>query len=128
MTLRLIGTGLVVIYFLFIFNLLKRERLSFKYTVLWLISGIVMIVILIFPQVLERLAKGLGFEIASNGFFVLCIFLIVLILISLTVIVSTLTSKLQRLIQQLAISEKRIRDLEEITYSYMAGEKEKEQN
>lgn len=113
MVLRLTVGGLVIVYFIVIFWLLKHGKFALSYSLLWLFSGCIMALFAIFPNLLEYMAKRLGIEVASNGLFAMCIFLIIIILTSITAIVSKLSSDLRRLVQSCALMEKRLRCLEE---------------
>jgi len=101
------------IYFLVVFQLLKRKNLNLKYTLLWLFSGIIMLALAVFPQILSWLAALVGVYSPTNALFAFMFFCVIIILMSLTAIVSKLNEKSKRVIQALALMEKRIRDLEE---------------
>ncbi|HOO79522.1 MAG TPA: DUF2304 domain-containing protein [Lachnospiraceae bacterium] len=103
-----------VIYFILIFCFLKRKTLSLKYTLLWLIAGLVMLFFTIFPLTMIRAVKFIGVESAMNGLFALCIFFIIIILMSLTSIASKQSERIRTLTQQIAILEKRVREIEEL--------------
>ncbi len=101
----------VMCYFIIILFLLKRKALELKYTLLWLFAGGVMGLIL-FPKILLAVIRMLGIETYMNGLFALCIGFIICILMALTSIVSRQLKKINRLIQENSILEKRIRELE----------------
>jgi hypothetical protein len=93
--------------------LLKKKKLSLKYTLLWILSGLVMLVVAIFPQLLITVTQIMGIIDYRNGLYSIAIFFVLIILMSITGIVSKLNEKNKTLIQQVALMEKRIRDLEE---------------
>lgn len=102
----------VIIYFLLIMIFLKKRTLELKYTLLWLLAGVVMAFFIFFPRALYNLVRAFGIESAMNGLYVMCIGFIIILLMSLTSIVSRQTNKIRVLIQENAMLEKRIRDLE----------------
>ena len=102
----------VCCYFILILVFLKRKSLELKYTLLWLLAGVVMGVFVIFPRFLEYLTRFLGIESLMNGLYVLCIGFIIIILMALTSIVSKQTMKIRSLIQEMAMLEKRLREAE----------------
>lgn len=102
----------VIIYFLLIMIFLKKRTLELKYTLLWLLAGVVMAFFIFFPRALYNLVRSFGIESAMNGLYVMCIGFIIILLMSLTSIVSRQTNKIRVLIQENAMLEKRIRDLE----------------
>ncbi len=111
--LRIILIFAVGCYFILILLFLKRKALELKYTLLWILSGVVLGAFVIFPQLLVYLVRMLGIESPMNGLFVLCIGFIIIILMALTSIVSRQTMKIRILIQENAMLEKRLRELEE---------------
>lgn len=113
--LRVLLLIVVCIYFIMVFCLLRRKTLNLKYTLLWLASGSVMLILALFPQLLQSFASLVGIYDPMNALFSLIIFCIIIILMSLTAIVSKLNRKTKTLIQALALLEKRVRDSEDIS-------------
>lgn len=102
----------LLLYFVAITALLKRKSLSLKYTLLWIFAGLIMVILVIMPQTLEWVVHIIDIKSPMNGLFAFAIFFIILILMSLTSIVSKQTDRIKRLVQDNAILEKRIRELE----------------
>ena len=108
----LIAVGL---YFLIVFQLLKRKTLNLKYTLLWLASGVVMLVLAVFPQILGWFAALVGIYDPTNALFAFMFFCVIILLMSITAIVSKLNEKSTKLVQSVTLLEKRVRELEEDT-------------
>jgi len=106
----LVAVGL---YFLIVFRLLKKKTLNLKYTLLWLASGIIMLALAVFPQLLGWFAAVVGIYEPTNALFAFMFFCVIIILMSITAIVSKLNEKSKRLIQSVALLEKRVRELED---------------
>ena len=102
----------VISYFIVILYFLKQKALNLKYTLLWLVAGAVMGILVVVPELLTRTIRLFGIQDNMNGLFLFCIGFIVLILLSLTSIASRQNRKLRTLIQELAILDTRVRDLE----------------
>jgi len=100
------------IYFFCIYMMLKKEKLNFKYSLLWIISGIFMLFFVIFPGALEQLAKWIGIINYLNGLFAAVLFGLIILLMFLTTVVSELSNKNRVLIQEYALLEERVRNLE----------------
>ena len=113
-----IFTALVLViiglYLAIVVYLLKKKKLYLKYALLWLFTGVIMIALTLFPQILTWFFDLCGFEVYSNGLFSVLIFFILLMLLVLTSIVSALNDKNRRLVQTIALLEKRVRELEKI--------------
>lgn len=102
----------MLLYFYILLFLIRRRMLLLKYTLLWIFSGLIMLVIVIFPNVIISITRLLGIVDVTNGLFALLLFFILIILISITGIVSNMKEKNRQLIQQCALLEKRVRELE----------------
>ena len=102
----------VVCYFIVILYYLKRKMLELKYTLIWLVAGVIMGIMVYFPELLVWFVRILGIESNMNGLYILCIAFIMMILMTLTSIVSRQQLKIRILIQEISILEKRIRELE----------------
>lgn len=102
----------VVCYFVLILLLLKRKSISLKYTLLWMAAGVIMGVMVIWPQTLSYIISIIGIQGNMNGLFILMIAFVIVILMSITAIVSKQSEKIKLLSQTIAMQEKRIRELE----------------
>ena len=112
---RLVITLLVglLVYFFIILMLLKYKEISLKYTLLCLLSGLLLVLLVIFPSILTWLSNVLGFQSNMNGLMVMGVAFIIMIIMSLTSIVSKQSNKIRNLVQYTALLEKRIRDIEQ---------------
>jgi len=110
--LRILLLIAVCVYFILVFQLLKRKMLNLKYTLLWMASGFVMLILVLFPQLLQSFASFVGIFDPMNALFSMAFFCVIIILMSLTAIVSKLNEKTKTLIQTMALLEKRVRDME----------------
>lgn len=113
-TLRITLIAAVICYFIIILYFLKQRALNLKYTLLWLLAGAVMGVLVIVPELLTAIIHIFGIQDNMNGLFIFCIGFIIMILLSLTSIASRQNRKVRTLTQELAILDKRIRDLEDL--------------
>lgn len=112
-TFRVILVVGLIIYFFIVFRLLKKKLLTLKYSLLWLLMGIVMSILVLFPQLLEVVSKNFGIVDTMNALFTFAIGFILMLLIALTSIVSKQSDRIKSLIQDNALLEKRLRGLEE---------------
>lgn len=111
-TLRLTLIVAVICYFIVILYFLKQKALNLKYTLLWLVAGLVMGILVVVPELLVAIIHIFGIQDNMNGLFIFAIGFIIMILLSLTSIASRQNRKIRTLTQELAILEKRVRDLE----------------
>lgn len=113
LSLRIALIVALIFYFGCIYMMLKTKKLVLKYSLLWLFAGCLMIVAVVFPQILEWIAKRIGIINYLNGLFATILFGLLILLMYLTMVVSELSSRNRTLIQECALMEKRIRKLEE---------------
>lgn len=121
-TLRIWLIVAVVFYFVIILYLLKNRALNLKYTLLWLLAGVVMGVLVVFPELLLRIIRLFGIQSNMNGLFLIIIGFMLMILMALTSIASRQNMKIRALVQEIGILDKRMRELEN-GQSGSAGEK-----
>lgn len=111
-TLRITLTVAVICYFVLILHYLKNKMLELKYTLIWLFAGLVMGLLIVFPEILLVFIRLLGIESNMNGLFIMCFAFVIMTLMTLTSIVSRQNMKIRILIQELSTLEKRVRELE----------------
>lgn len=114
-TLRITLISAVICYFIVILYFLKQKALNLKYTLLWLVAGVVMGILVAVPELLMLLIHLFGIQDNMNGLFIFAIGFMIMILLSLTSIASRQNRKIRTLTQELAIMDKRVRELEQET-------------
>lgn len=105
-------TGLISISILVIvFELIRRGKLKEEYSLLWLLSGVVILVFSIFPDLLNVLSRSLGMYYLTALFVVSFLFLLFIVLHFSTVI-SRLSERNKDLSQELSILEFKFKELQ----------------
>ena len=102
----------VIIYFVLLVYMLKRRRVILKYTLTWMLAGLVLVVLLIWPRLVFDASALIGISNPVNAVFLLFAACVLLLLLSLTSIVSQFNRTNRETIQALALLEKRVRELE----------------
>ncbi|MBE5953180.1 MAG: DUF2304 domain-containing protein [Lachnospiraceae bacterium] len=103
----------ILLYILLIIYLMKKGRMSLKYSLVWFLTGLVLLICAAFPQLIGFATGLLGIYSEVNGVFFVGVCFILLIILSLTSIVSGLSERLRTLVQTQGMLEKRVRELEE---------------
>lgn len=111
-TLQITLSLAVICYFIIILYYLKKKMLELKYTLIWLVAGVVMGIMIYFPELTVWFVQLIGMENNMNGLYILCLAFIMMILMTLTSIVSRQQFKIRILVQEISMMEKRIRELE----------------
>lgn len=108
MNVRLLSIMLAVLFFLLVIDLVRREKLTFKYAAGWLGVTALGIVLAIFDKFLSGFATQMGFELTSNFiFFIVSCGLIFLSLV-LTMFLCQQNSRNDRIAQKIGLLENEI--------------------
>lgn len=111
-TLRTVLIIALIIYFAIVLIFLKNKTLELRYTLLWLVAGVVLAILVAWPQLLSRCVALIGIQSNMNGLFVMAFAFVIMIMMSLTSIVSKQANKIKILVQEMAIMDRKIRELE----------------
>ena len=106
---------LIIITLIYIFLILKsirKKKLQMSFSVFWLITGILLIIELLIPNLVENISKILGFEVPANMVFCLTIFVSFYLIFNLTIGLSKENKKNTMLVQEVSILKKRVEELE----------------
>ena len=98
---------IIILFVVYSFHLIKKDKLSIRYSLSWYILSLVLLIVVWFPNLLVVLAKIFGIYSPINLVFFIGFCLSLWILFSLTRIVSIQSSKIKSLAQQIALSEKK---------------------
>lgn len=110
MSLRLILEALifVIVMTIIIISIVKRGRISVKYSLVWLFSIFTILLAAIIPNFVQTVANFFGFQTMSNMIFCLLFAILIFICISLTIIVSGQKEKTRLLIQEVSILKEKV--------------------
>lgn len=106
----------IILAMLYIVNHVRKKSIDFKYALLWLFVCICVLVLAIFPKLLNVVAKAFGIASPVNMlfFFGFCFSLIIIFV--LTVAISRVSIRMKQLAQELALYENKMND-EQNTHS-----------
>ena len=103
--LQLILITITAIFCLFILAVTRKKKLSYKYTLLWLLFGVVTLLCAIFPSIVTNLAGLLHIKEPTNALFLIYIFFMIILIFYISIALSKMNEKLTKLIQRSAILE-----------------------
>ena len=101
-----------ILFLLVMIELIRKNRVALKYALLWLLSGLLMILLAIFPRILDRMARLIGIYSPVNALFAVLLCCGLVLMISFSVIMSGNKKAIVRLTQEISLLENRIRELE----------------
>ncbi len=97
------GIAFALIVVAWIVVLLLRRQIREKYAILWLLIGIAILVLSLFPALLLGLSDFLGVEVPSNLIFALSIVLLVGVALHLSWELSQAEDEIRRVAEEVAI-------------------------
>ncbi len=98
----------ILFFMLVIVHFIKKDDISIKYSLIWLISFLILIISIMIPNFLELLSHILGFELVSNMVFLIAIFILIIVSFIFTIIVSRQAQKIRLLIQEVSMLKRKI--------------------
>ena len=109
-----IGLAIVIVLAIFIIlKNIKKGKLQLSFSIFSIITGILLIIALAVPSLLENISSFLGFEVPSNMLFLVSIFVLFYLIFRLMIIVSSEYKKNVKLVQELSILKTKVEKMEE---------------
>jgi hypothetical protein len=99
-----------------IFWLLLTRRLREKYAVLWFIIGLAILVLTVFPGLLDGLATLVGVELPANLLFILALALLIGVTLHQSWELSTAEDEVRRVAEEVAILRAEVERLDRVLH------------
>ena len=103
----------------FIIELVRQRRLKEEYSLLWLATGIVLLVLSISRPLLDTLANAVGIFYPPSALFLVALFFVLLILLQFSTALTRLSRENKEMAQQMAILRQ---ELEQTRQALASGE------
>lgn len=100
---RIIAAILAVVFVAFILDLIRRDRLLERYSIVWFLLGLAMLIGAIFPGLLELIARVMGVRDVTIALFSVVLLVLLALSLNFSVIVSRQARQITRLAQRSAI-------------------------
>lgn len=100
---RIIAAVLAIGFMVWIIDLVRRDRLTERYSIVWIAFGVAMLIGAIFPGLLELLARAMGVRDVTIALFSVLILILLGLALNFSVIASRQSKQITRLAQQAAI-------------------------
>ena len=104
---RMVALIIAAALLVFIVEIVRRRKLREEYSWLWIMVGSVIMVLALWPALLQNLTHWLGIELPVNTVFFFGLMFMVFINLHFSVKISDLTDQVKRLTQELALREKK---------------------
>jgi hypothetical protein len=104
---RIIAAILAVAFMVLILDLIRRDRLQERYSVVWFVAGLGMLAGAMFPGLLEFVAELMGVRDTNVALFSIVLLLLLGLALNFSVLMSRQAAQITRLAQERAIEQAR---------------------
>jgi len=104
---RVIAAVLAILFMLWILDLIRRDRLQERYSVIWFVAGLGMLAGAAFPGLLEFIADVMGVRDTNVALFSIVLLLLLGLALNFSVIMSRQAAQITRLAQERALEKAR---------------------
>jgi len=119
---RIVAAILAIFFMFMILELIRRDSLQERYSVIWFVAGLGMLAGAAFPGLLEVVANVMGVRDTNVALFSLVLLLLLGLALNFSVIMSKQAAQITRLAQERAIEQARRQAAEERNGSGPSGE------
>lgn len=116
MTSRIFFILVAIIMIVFIYRNVRKNQISQDESILWMLGAVVILIFGIWPELIIILANAVGIDYAPSLLFLLGLIFLFMFSLRSSQNISRLRERNKELIQNAALLEKRIRDLEAKCY------------
>jgi hypothetical protein len=110
---RIVAAVIAVVFMFLILELIRRDRLQERYSVIWFVAGLGMLAGAAFPGLLELVADIMGVRDTNVALFSIVLLLLLGLALNFSVIMSRQAAQITRLAQERALEKAREQAAEE---------------
>jgi len=110
---RIVAAVLAIFFMFLILDLIRRDRLQERYSVIWFVAGLGMLAGAAFPGLLEFLADLMGVRDTNVALFSIVLLLLLGLALNFSVLMSRQAAQITRLAQERAIEKARQQAIED---------------
>lgn len=110
---RIIAATLAILFMLWILDLIRRDRLQERYSVIWFAAGLAMLAGAAFPGLLRFIADLMGVRDTNVALFSIVLLLLLGLALNFSVIMSRQAAQITRLAQERAIERAKQQETQE---------------
>jgi hypothetical protein len=123
---RIIAAVLAILFMFWILDLIRRDRLQERYSVIWFVAGLAMLAGAAFPGLLRFAADLMGVRDTNVALFSIVLLLLLGLALNFSVIMSRQAAQITRLAQERAIERAKEQGALEALEGRLNGQREGE--
>ena len=101
---RLFVALLGMLFLLIVLRSLRSHRMQFEYSLVWICLSLVLILAAVFQKTADRIAKWVGIDYPPAFLFLVCFFVVLVMLFQISLRLSVLSDRIRRLAQETAVA------------------------
>ena len=113
MPVKTFTTLISIVIFIFVIELIRRQKMTFKYSMFWLAACGTALFLTYNDFLLKKLTQITGFELTSNFIFFLLLVFFIFLSLRLTIYINEQSNRSDLLAQTVGILEHKLKHLEE---------------
>jgi hypothetical protein len=110
---RILAAAIALVFMVLILELIRRDRLQERYSVIWFVAGLGMLAGAAFPGLLGVVADAMGVRDTNVALFSIILLLLLGLALNFSVIMSRQAAQITRLAQERALEKAREQAAEE---------------
>lgn len=99
-----------IIFILFVMHLVRKNKLEEKYSILWLIASIVILVVSLFPGIITTVANKFNVYYPPSLMLLFAIIILGAYIIHISVVITKQNKMIVKLTQELGILKEKVKD------------------
>lgn len=107
--LRILLIVFSLVLLIIILNLVSKNKVPVRYSLLWIVSAILIFIVGTFPEFVGMFTSMIGFQTTSNLVIGIILTVLLVLTLILTVIVSKQKKQIKLLIQEISMLKEKIR-------------------
>ena len=123
---RILAAVIAVAFMLMILELIRRDRLQERYSVIWFVAGLGMLAGAVFPGLLTAVADLMGVRDTNVALFSIILLLLLGLALNFSVIMSRQAAQITRLAQERAIEKAKAQAAEARNWNSAGASSERE--
>ena len=100
---RILAAAIAIVFMAMILELIRRNRLQERYSVVWFVAGLAMLAGAVFPGLLSVVANAMGVRDTNVALFSIVLLLLLGLALNFSVIMSRQAAQITRLAQERAL-------------------------
>jgi hypothetical protein len=109
--LRILAVSGNILLLILVFELVRRGRLKERYSLLWLLSSVVLLILSLQRRLLEIISERIGIFYPPSLLFLVAFVFLLLITLHFSAVISGLSEKNKKLAQELALLKHAVEEL-----------------